>query len=1026
VLRRLLPPAVVVLAALVAWPAGAAGAEVGVATAVTGNGRQLDPAGRLVELGRFPIGGALTPDGRAYWAVDAGRGANSIRIVDVATAKVVQTLPLPGGYVGVAFAPDGRRAYVSGLKAEGDTPEGLPGADGDVIHVFDVDPRTLRATEVQPLVLPDARDGQAARDQLPPATGVAAWPEGLAVTADGRRLVVALGQADQVAIFDLESGRAQLADVGRYPYGVALDPRRPRAYVTNERDGTVTVLELPSGRRLATIGVGGPRGDAYAHPQGLAVDPVRDRLYVAVTDRDLVAVIDTASLRLERLVDVGRAEGIGVVPVTVAVAPDARTLYVADAGEDAVAVVALEDRAARAERERRVRRARSVASIVRYRRSARGARGARLRGLQRRLLLGAPVRACRGPSTAQDRRYARAVLRALEVRTRALRRARTASRRRAARRAFERTTGRARRALPDVVRCAQRGDAPGVRAFSVLGRIPTAAYTTDVEVTPDGRRLVWLAAKGLGTGPNTGPVSNIDRLLFGRAGVLETPTDVEAQRLRARADRAVVPSNVVPAPPPNTPLIGPGGGPSDKIKHVFYVVRENRTYDQILGSEPRGQGDPRLQVFDDNGVPGPTGGVTPNVHALVRRFPLLDRVFANSEESTVGHQITAGGYVNDYTMRKATTGRGKRGDPDIFAIGIPPNGYVFDQAARQGVTFRNYGEAAVHAIPGFGNDEGRPTFGAVANGTDQAYPSQVFGSCSPLGGAADPALERVPNAVRCTADAGQVGATSGPPAVNSRMRSFAAQFTAQVATGTVPALNYVVLFNDHTDGSAPGAYTPKAMVADNDLALGQLVELVSNSPIWDSSAIFVVEDDSQSGIDSIDAHRIPALVISPWARRGAVVSTRYDQLSFLRTVDMVLGLRPLSLGEALATPLYDAFVSGDEQPDVEGTRFRAIQPEQSLTEVNPPGAANRRLTRALPWEEPDQVPQELADRIIWQSVFGAGAAVPPPGPNASPIERGRARGALDLMREGRSAAIRPFLAATAEDEEGEEGEEDDD
>src|SRR5262249_37710102 len=153
------------------------------------------------------------PDGRFYWAVDAGRDANAVRVVSVATGDVVQTLPIPGGYVGVAFAPDGERAYVSGEPADDDVDPAAKGKDGDVIHVFDVDAKTGRATELDPLALPDARDGAAAQDELPQATGVNAWPEGLAVMPDGKHLVVALGQADQVAIIDLATKKISLANV---------------------------------------------------------------------------------------------------------------------------------------------------------------------------------------------------------------------------------------------------------------------------------------------------------------------------------------------------------------------------------------------------------------------------------------------------------------------------------------------------------------------------------------------------------------------------------------------------------------------------------------------------------------------------------------------------------------------------------------------------------------------------------------------------------------------------------------------
>jgi hypothetical protein len=532
-----------------------------------------------------------------------------------------------------------------------------------------------------------------------------------------------------------------------------------------------------------------------------------------------------------------------------------------------------------------------------------------------------------------------------------------------------------------------------------------------VEVSADGSKLVWLSAKGLGTGPNTGAIDSIKELTRGRAGVLARPSDKAVADLTQRANRAVVPSNFKTAPT-NTPIVGPAGGPSEKIKYVFYVVRENRTYDQIFGSEPRGKGDPRFQLFDDNGVPGPTGGVTPNVHALARKFPLLDNVYANSEESTVGHKITAGGYANDYTQRYVHTNRGRKGNPDIFPIGIPPNAFVFDQAVRQGVPFRVYGELGAGNQP-FA-DDGRPTFDSVLSNTDPSYPSQVQGSCRP----AVP-TGPAPNSIRCAADSGELGTTAGPSTAASRFRSFSAQFQAQVASGTVPRFNYMIFFNDHTDGTTPGTFTPKAMVADNDLAVGQLVDLVSNSPIWNESAIFVIEDDSQDGIDSVDAHRIPTLVISPWAKRGAVVSTRYDHYSFLRTAEMIVGLKPLSLNDALATPLYDAFISGDEQPDVDGTRFKAIQPEQSMTEVNPSNAASARLSASLPWDHVDLVPQRISDRLIWQSVFGSGSEVPPPGPNASPLERARATGALDAFREGRSA--RRWLLKRAGQSDSEEG-----
>jgi hypothetical protein len=198
------------------------------------------------------------------------------------------------------------------------------------------------------------------------------------------------------------------------------------------------------------------------------------------------------------------------------------------------------------------------------------------------------------------------------------------------------------------------------------------------------------------------------------------------------------------------------------------------------------------------------------------------------------------------------------------------------------------------------------------------------------------------------------------------------------------------------------------MIADNDLALGQIVDLISHSAIWDSSAIFVVEDDSQDGADHVDAHRMPALVISPWARRGAAVHTRYDQYSALRTAEILAGLQPLSINDGLAAPMYDAF---DTTADVDGTRYTAIKPAQPLNEVNSPTAPMAAMSRALPFDRLDLVPQALLDRILWAAVRGAGAPAPAPGPDASAEEHARALGALSAI--ARTGDARAWLAGQA-------------
>jgi hypothetical protein len=220
-----------------------------------------------------------------------------------------------------------------------------------------------------------------------------------------------------------------------------------------------------------------------------------------------------------------------------------------------------------------------------------------------------------------------------------------------------------------------------------------------------------------------------------------------------------------------------------------------------------------------------------------------------------------------------------------------------------------------------------------------------------------------------------VGAPAGS---YSHIDSFRRRFAGQLAAGAVPMFNYITFTSDHTRGTQPGFPTPTAMVADGDLALGQLVDTISHSSIWSSSAIFVVEDDSQDGADHVDAHRIPVAVISPYARRGAVVHTRYDLVSVVRSMELIMGMKPLSLNDALATPMYDAFTS---RP-LNSAPVDVVPATVDLLKRNTPAAPWAALSSRLPLGETDAVPQWKLDAILWKSVYGAKSTPPPPGPNA--------------------------------------------
>jgi hypothetical protein len=326
-------------------------------------------------------------------------------------------------------------------------------------------------------------------------------------------------------------------------------------------------------------------------------------------------------------------------------------------------------------------------------------------------------------------------------------------------------------------------------------------------------------------------------------------------------------------------------------------------------------------------------------------------------------------------------------------VTLPPEDFIFDQAVRQGVSFQNFGEYNAGNTPQ-GND-GRPTYAQSQAGFVAGYP--LFFGCDNAGLVPVTATD---HSVACDADSGTVGPAGSANLTNSRFNFFQSYLNREVATGSVPSFTYLTLPNDHTNGVQANYPTPASLVADNDLGLGQIVDLVSHSSIWSSSAIFVVEDDSQDGADHVDAHRMPAFVISPWTKHGAVVHTRYDQYSALRSAELILGLRPLSINDALAEPMYDCFIGRDQVPDL--SSYTALSPDRPLdatTLVAPPG-----IDGVLPYNVIDLVPQHLFDDALYRSVYGEQFTPPPAGPHASEIEAGRSSQALNVYRSGGNVA----------------------
>ncbi len=488
---------------------------------------------------------------------------------------------------------------------------------------------------------------------------------------------------------------------------------------------------------------------------------------------------------------------------------------------------------------------------------------------------------------------------------------------------------------------------------TVSGFIPTGWYPTAVGFDRDGRQVYVLSGKGLSSLANPlGPTPLSGRsdqyiagLLKGALSVLPFPQGEALRRMTATAVSLSPYSDAVRLAPAGAPLassIPARVGKPSPIKYVFYIIRENRTYDQILGDVPAGDGDPALCLFGER--------VTPNAHALAREFTLFDNFFVNAEVSYDGHAFSTGAYATDVVEKIWPANYAKRGGAYLSEgggqmrnpygnVAAPADGYIWDACRRAGVSVRSYGEFVVHGRDF--NDKTSPLTATV------------------------PGLE------------GAISPTFAPFDMNIsdqvRADAWLKEFRAFEASGALPRLTVMRLPRDHTAGTRAGSATPVSMIADNDLALGRIVDAISHSRFWKESAIFVLEDDAQNGPDHVDAHRSVLLVASPFTRRGVVDHTLYTTSGVLRTIELILGLPPMSQYDAAATPLYNAFVT---RPDTWPYTVRpAAVPLDERNKRGAPGAAE---SAAMDFSAPDLAPDLLLNEVIWKSVKGGASVMPPP------------------------------------------------
>jgi YVTN family beta-propeller protein len=962
-------------------------------------GWPITPAGSLVldattgnpAVGSLPVAFVRSPDhaakdggGRYLISINSGYGIQfnvatnpeqqSISVLDLnaqPSPQVIQNVYFPspqGAQVGAAFSPeaDPKGAYTLYVS----------GGFENKIWMF-----RFRPNDPQPLSPPSNGPDTKVTAPFISVSGFSTeapspryndneepvYPLGMALSADGDSLFVANDLGDSLGIirnlrYNRHLTRVDLSDghPGHfvYPYGVEVwtSPgfrETQKVFVSCWATASIAVVDAIHPEKLVTfIPVG-------RHPTAMLFNAERTRLYVANSDEDSVSVIDTFQDRVVETISVRLSEKSlpGGSPEGLALSADGATLYVANAHSNAVAVVGLGPAA-----------------------------------------MGATVR--RGEKSSVD------------------------------------------------------DDEKSPERSEVRGFIPTGQYPSAVAVA-DGRLFV---ANGKGTGFEKSSIVANDSGRVPNAANDRFPVGTGRNHQGGEYDGALIAGTIsqIAQPDPRTlvnytiqvlhndGLVGAADARlfvgASPIHHVIYIIRENRTYDQVFGDVEKSgngapaDGDSALAIFGDGSAAVPLGGavqeITPNAHALAQRFGLLDRFFVNSEASPDGHNWTDAAFSSDYvdkTYRWNYSHRGRTYDfqginrgPDIWASrGLPPilpvpatpdnlahlieryipylNGsrdvaepetlYLWDAAARAGITYRTDGELVATIsqaeVDAFNKNREReypdvtPTVVALPlkksleghfSATHREF--DLYTPDSMTTDSYRAAVDSHSSAVALVSSSNPDPRFRGYSRISSWLTEFRGYVEARQKgeSDSLPAFNIVYLPNDHTNGLRPHMPTPQFYVADNDYALGLLVQEVSSSPYWKDTAIFVLEDDAQNGPDHVDAHRSPALVISAYNRPGDLIHHYHSTVSLIRTMELLLGISPMNQLDASASPI-DVFQS---QPDL--TPYTAVVPKVALNNLLVQPSADRETARWIRESESqdftseDLANPEMLNRIIWFSV----------------------------------------------------------
>jgi len=476
------------------------------------------------------------------------------------------------------------------------------------------------------------------------------------------------------------------------------------------------------------------------------------------------------------------------------------------------------------------------------------------------------------------------------------------------------------------------------------GLIPAGWYPTAVSLSKDGSTLFIANGKGIVSKPNPqgpNPVSRsshpeqyIGNLLWGTLSVLPVPDNKQlkefTQQVKNNNGWQKVPEKKENPITKNLHAVPEYPGSPSSIKHVIYIIKENRTYDQVFGDLEKGNGDSSLVLFGRE--------ISPNHHKIVENFVLFDNFYVDAEVSADGHEWSTAAIATDFVEKSWPTNYSGRGgsypSEGTYPIASPTIGYIWDQAAKKGISYRSYAEFIKMA-----NDSISTTYTTMKN----------------LEGHFDPLFRpwdlNYPDTLRAN--------------------EFIREMHEYEKTGDWPNLMIMRLPNDHTYGTQPGKHTPRSMMADNDLAVGRVVDAVSHSKFWKETAIFILEDDAQNGPDHVDAHRSVLMIASPYAKRGMVDHNMYSTTSVLRTIELMLGLPPMSQYDAAAFPLSASF---QDKPD--WTPYDHVKNTWPLDQYNTERSYGAQTSLLMNFSKEDDVPEYDLNKILWKSIKGINVPMP--------------------------------------------------